>query len=118
MGELDGRLVAVSGGDDRMVRVWDLATGAPVGEPLSGHTGGVNALAVGVLDGRPVVVSGGEDQTVRVWDLSTWQASTVDISVAILAVAYDAPGTIVATLRGIALLDLTGQSRESQDAGR
>ena len=41
----------VSGGDDGTVRVWDLATGAPVGEPLTGHTGGC-AVAVGELDGR------------------------------------------------------------------
>ena len=41
------------------VRVWDLATGAPVGDPFTGHTGSVHAVAVAELDGRPVVVSGG-----------------------------------------------------------
>ena len=35
----------VSGSDDRTVRVWDLATGNPVGDPLTGHTGGVTAVA-------------------------------------------------------------------------
>ena len=59
--ELDGRPVVVSGGDDQTVRVWDLATGAPVGDPFTGHTGSVHAVAAAQLDGRPVVVSGGDD---------------------------------------------------------
>jgi WD40 repeat protein len=53
------------------VRVWDPLTGIPVGAPLTGHDGGVNAVAFGELgDGRAVVVSGGGDGTVRVWDLA------------------------------------------------
>ena len=56
--ELDGRPVAVSGSDDGTVRVWDLATGTPVGDPFTGHTGGVTAVAVAELDGRPVAISG------------------------------------------------------------
>jgi len=53
------------------VRVWDLATGAPVGGPLTGHDGRVLAVAAAELDGRPVVISGSDDRTVRVWDLAT-----------------------------------------------
>ena len=77
----DGTPVAVSGGrdaygrrgggEDRTVRVWRLADGTPVGQPLTGHTGSVTAVAVGALpDGTPVAVSGGEDRTVRVWRLA------------------------------------------------
>ena len=69
--ELDGRPVVISGSDDRTVRVWDLATGAPVGDPFTGHNGSVNAVAAAELDGRPVVISGSGDRTVRVWDLAT-----------------------------------------------
>jgi hypothetical protein len=47
VGMLEGRPVAVSAGWDRTVRVWDLATGAPLGEPLTGHTDRVHAVAVG-----------------------------------------------------------------------
>ena len=70
VGELEGRAVIVSGGEDGTVRVWDLATGRPVGEPLRGHDGAVRSVAVGELEGRAVIVSGGEDGTVRVWDLA------------------------------------------------
>ncbi len=44
------------------------ATGHQV---LTGHIGGVNAVAVGALaDGTPVIVTGGDDATVRVWRLA------------------------------------------------
>ncbi|MEU2424190.1 caspase family protein, partial [Streptomyces sp. NPDC007851] len=36
--QLDGRPIAVTAGWDQAVRVWDLATGHPLGEPLTGHT--------------------------------------------------------------------------------
>ncbi len=70
---LDGRPVAVTGSDDATVRVWDLSTGQPVGQPLTGHTDPVRAVACTGLDGRPVAITGSEDATVRVWDLSTGQ---------------------------------------------
>ena len=41
------------------MRVWDLAAGAALGEPLTGHDDTVYAVAVGELDGRAVIVSGG-----------------------------------------------------------
>jgi WD40 repeat protein len=63
----DGTPAIVSGGYDTTVRVWRLADGTPVGEPLTGHHGRVFAVAVGALpDGTPVIVSGG-DRTVQVW---------------------------------------------------
>ncbi|MGH8886467.1 MAG: AAA family ATPase, partial [Egibacteraceae bacterium] len=73
VGSVEGRAVAVSGGADGTVRVWDLAASQPLGRPLSGHVGGVSGVAVGTAEGRAVAVSGGVDRTVRVWDLAAGQ---------------------------------------------
>jgi WD40 repeat protein/DNA-directed RNA polymerase subunit RPC12/RpoP len=69
----DGRL-AVSGSDDRTVRVWDLSTGVCVAT-LEGHTGWVRCVAV-TSDGR-LAVSGSDDRTVRVWDIQTGRCDVV-----------------------------------------
>ena len=67
----DGTPVIISGSDDGTVRVWRLADGTPVGEPLAGHDGGVRAVAAGALpDGTPVIISGSGDRTVRVWRMA------------------------------------------------
>jgi WD40 repeat protein len=69
----DGRPIAAtsSSGDD-MVRIWDLTTGTPIGDPLTGHTRLMVAVATTVLpDGRPIAITGSHDATVRIWDLTT-----------------------------------------------
>ena len=68
--ELSGRPVAVTGGADGAVRVWDLAGHIFIGL-LTGHNGDVHAVACTELNGRAVAVTGGADGTVRVWDLAT-----------------------------------------------
>jgi WD40 repeat protein len=67
---LDGRRV-VSGGTDRTVRVWDLASGKAE-QALEGHIDWVRAVAVS--PGGRRLVSGGDDGTVRVWDLASGEA--------------------------------------------
>lgn len=52
--------------EDRSVRVWDERR-HPVGAPLVGHLGAVNAVAAGRFRDRDVIVSGSDDRTVRVW---------------------------------------------------
>jgi WD40 repeat protein len=64
----DGSRIA-SGGWDETVRVWDAATGKPVGDPLAGHTGAVWSVAFSPDGTR--IASGGWDKTVRVWDAAT-----------------------------------------------
>ena len=63
-----GERLAVSGGADNTVRVWDLENGQPIGSPLK-HRGQVDAVSIGRLGGRDVVVSGGQDDLVHLWHL-------------------------------------------------
>jgi WD40 repeat protein len=72
--ELDGRLVAITGGMDAKIRIWDLAGHRALGTSLVGHTGEVTAVAVAELDGRPIAITGGEEETVRMWDLAEQRA--------------------------------------------
>ena len=68
----DGRR-AVSGSDDKTLRIWDLETGQTL-TTLQGHTDGVDAVAI-TPDGRRAV-SGSRDKTLRVWHLETGQTLT------------------------------------------
>ena len=61
----DGRR-AVSGSNDRTLKVWDLEQGALLAT-LEGHDAGVRAVAV-TPDGRRAV-SASNDRTLKVWDL-------------------------------------------------
>jgi WD40 repeat protein len=70
---MGGHPIAVSGGSDGTARIWDLTTQQPIGNPMTGHQGGIRGVATGELDGRPIVVTGGSDWTVRIWDLTTQQ---------------------------------------------
>jgi WD40 repeat protein len=54
-----------------MVRIWDLTSRSPVGDPLIGHTNAVTAVACTQLDDRAIAVTGSCDHTVRIWDLVT-----------------------------------------------
>jgi WD40 repeat protein len=102
----DGTPVIVSGGGRwgnsyGTVRVWRLADGAPVGEPLTGHGDSVNAVAVGALpDGTPVIVSGGDDGIVQVRRLADGTALVhpLDLSEPVKGIALY--GNIVVTAAG------------------
>jgi WD40 repeat protein len=63
----DGETLA-STSNDRIVRLWDVATGAQRAE-LDGHTDLVQAIAFSP-DGQ-TLVSAGDDQTLRLWDVGT-----------------------------------------------
>jgi WD40 repeat protein len=63
----DGETLA-SGGADRTIKIWNLATGQPL-QTLKGHTSFVNAIAISP-DGR-FLASGSADQTIKIWDLTT-----------------------------------------------
>jgi hypothetical protein len=66
----DGRTLIISGSSDGVLRRWNAATGEPVGDPLTGHTGWVRAVGSARLeDGRTLIVSGGGDWSLILWPL-------------------------------------------------
>lgn len=104
--EVDGRWVAVTGsgcpGCDScdtcqgQLRVWKLADGSPVTDPIAAHARSVDAIAVTEVAGRPVILSGGHDNLLRMWDLRTGEPigspvaghrQLTDISTGIAAIA-------------------------------
>lgn len=71
--DVNGRPVAVTGGTDRVVRIWDLTTRLQIGNSLSGHTDFINSVACAHLGRCPVAVTAGKDGTIRIWDLARRQ---------------------------------------------
>lgn len=65
----DGQTL-VSGGEDKAIRVWDVATGQ-LKKTLQSDSGTVQAVAISP-DGK-TVVSGGGDRMVRIWHLTSTQ---------------------------------------------
>jgi WD40 repeat protein/tRNA A-37 threonylcarbamoyl transferase component Bud32 len=90
----DGTLLA-SAGKDRVVRLWDPATGVARRE-LRGHTGEVNEAAFSP-DGR-TLASAGDDGVVKLWDVTTGRerAQLVKAPRAAVCVAFAPGGRLLA----------------------
>jgi WD40 repeat protein len=62
----DGAHIASGGGEgDATIRLWDAATGEPIGQPMTGHANEVSSLAFSPDGDR--IVSGSWDETIRLW---------------------------------------------------
>ena len=63
------RNMALSGSDDKTVRLWDLRTGSKCVRTMEGHSWGVLSVD---MDGHcRTAVSGSMDKTVKLWDLGS-----------------------------------------------
>jgi hypothetical protein len=94
----DGRLV-VSGATDSTLRLWDVATGRPIGPPLQGHDGEVLSVAFSP-DGRQMV-SGSSDRSLRLWDVATGKPIGLPLQghrTSVKAVAFSPDGRRILSL--------------------
>jgi WD40 repeat protein len=64
----DGKRI-VTASEDKTARVWDAATGQPIGEPLYGHEDFVTSAAFSPDGAR--IVTASSDNTARVWDAAS-----------------------------------------------
>ena len=64
----DGKRI-VTASEDKTARIWDAATGKPIGEPLKGHEDAVMSAAFSP-DGKRIVTAS-DDKTARIWDAAT-----------------------------------------------
>ncbi len=64
----DGRVLA-SGSAESLIRLWDTATGKPLGPTTSGHQGRVTSVAWSSDGGA--ILTGSWDRTIRVWDAAS-----------------------------------------------
>ncbi|MGW7426219.1 WD40 repeat domain-containing protein [Streptomyces sp. NPDC054813] len=101
-------------GDDRgVVMLWDLATGAPIGDGLPASTGtaGLPVITAGTVhSGRTVVVTGTHHgHRLRVWEPETGAVGHIALDVVLTCLATAGPDLIVGHDRGVLSLPLTRQ---------
>jgi WD40 repeat protein len=92
----DNAVVAEAGGnrDDFAIRVWEVATGAPIGI-LGGHTGFIAALAFSP-DGQ-LLVSVSDDGTAKIWDWRNGdQLKTLEFPGGVYSVLFSRDGQTLA----------------------
>lgn len=110
VGVAGGRVLAVTGGSDRTVRVWDLAARQLWCEPLTGHQDAITAVAMDTADAEtPVAVAACADGSLRIWDLVPGEtpAPAGTPVTDVQAVTVDAPRVVAATAAGdVRALDL------------
>ncbi|KDN40372.1 hypothetical protein RSAG8_08135, partial [Rhizoctonia solani AG-8 WAC10335] len=64
----DGTSVA-SGSGDETIRMWDVHSPSPIGEPLTGHSDLIWSISYSPLGN--LIASGSHDKTIRLWDVNT-----------------------------------------------
>ena len=96
----DGALLATAS-EDQTVRLWDVATGQPHGQPLDRpHRRGATAVAFSP-DGQ-LLATASDDDTVRLWDVATGQPHGQPLTGhtdGVNGVAFSPDGALLATAR-------------------
>jgi WD40 repeat protein len=89
----------IAGCLDGSARIWDIATGSPIGAAL-GHQGGVTAVAFS-SDGK-LALTGSSDGTAKIWDVTTGKPLGRPLPHAgpVYAVAFSPDGKTVVTGSG------------------
>ncbi len=83
---------------DGTVRLWDVASRRPLGEPLTGHSDGVRSVAFSP-DGA-MLATASADGTVRLWDVASRRPLGDPLtghSDGVLSVAFSPDGAMLAT---------------------
>lgn len=104
---------ALFGGADMIVRKWDLTSKRPP-QPLSGHTGSVNTVAVS-SDGK-LALSGGQDNSVVLWELESGRALKTfhDHEAFVFDAAFSPDGNLALTADGTGVLKLWSVRKEPE----
>ncbi|KOV62541.1 hypothetical protein ADL01_29290 [Streptomyces sp. NRRL WC-3618] len=107
------RTVLATGDNRGVVMLWDLATGAPIGDGLAASTGtaGLPVLtATTPHGGRTVLVTGTRHgHRLRIWEPETGAVGHIALDVALTCLATAGPDVIVGHDRGVLRLALTRQ---------
>ncbi|MDT4953221.1 MAG: hypothetical protein QOJ02_1359 [Acidobacteriota bacterium] len=97
----DGKLLASASGTnekDNSVRLWDVASGQPIGEALTGHQNVVRSVAFS-SDGK-ILASGDEKGVIILWDVATRQPIGQPLTGhqnAVLSLAFSPDNNILAS---------------------
>ncbi|WP_433510885.1 WD40 repeat domain-containing protein [Nonomuraea sp. CA-143628] len=106
---VDGRPVAVTGGDDPFLQAWDVLSGERLGADLPGLESPVGGIAITEVEGRTVVLAA-DGPRLRAWDLATQEP----IGAPLTGHTGDIERVVTATVGGRAIA-LTGGDRDLND---
>ena len=109
----DGKRI-VTASWDKTARIWDAATGKPIGDPLTGHDGVVMSAAFSP-DGKRIVTAS-EDKTARIWDAATGKPIGDPLTGhedAVISAAFSPDGKRIVTASGQDGADLGRRDRQA-----